>query len=426
MKDLELFLVTNGYTRVGLSSNITLYYQGHIWDLHGYGEKEYFNEEFFWIESFEYIQNFFQGFTHDADLSLVAINHYTNEILVFATYIGTHSLYVNDENMISPSITRLLTSDSKLDYQYLGLIRKFGYNQNDLTPWNNIKRLLPWYMYRWNLHTFYQERTQIQLKPGIGVAFMLPLYLQESINNRLLSIEDKTIGVLLSGWLDSSVVTSLLVKANENLPKPKKLRFFTTENEEDLKYAKEVAKFLKIKLEIITWDDVELRDEELFLANETPVDLGSVVPNIKLFKRISSMWIHTIFTWDGPDELFRWYKRNAEDFDYHMHDINNELVYYHFPRLEKAANYYWINLVTPYITPDIWEMAQQYDVKIYKWDLKEMAHGLIPESVIERTKEPLKNKELREDKVAYQQKFLKRFISYAETITWESIQTIKR
>jgi hypothetical protein len=41
------------------------------------------------------------------------------------------------------------------------------------------------------------------------------------------------------------------VKANENLPKPKKFRFFTTENAEDLKYAKEVAKFLKIKLEII-------------------------------------------------------------------------------------------------------------------------------------------------------------------------------
>ena len=426
MSDMELFLGSNWFTRVWLSSNIALYYQGHIWDLHGYWEKEYLNEEFFWIESLEYIQNFFQWFNHDADLSIIAVDRNTNWVLVFTTYIGTHSLYVNEDNLIWPSITRLLTSNSKLDYQYLGLIRKFGYNQNDLTPRNNIKRLLPWFIYRGNLYTFYKERTQIQLQPKKSVAFMLPLYLQESINNRLLSIEDKTIGVLLSWGLDSSVVTSLLVKANENLPKPKKLRFFTTENEEDLKYAKEVAKFLKIKLEIIPWDDVELRDKELFLANETPVDLGSVVPNIKLFKRISSMWIHTIFTWDGPDELFRWYKRNAEDFDYHMHDINNELVYYHFPRLEKAANYYWIDLVTPYITPDIWEMAQSFDVKIYKWDLKEMAHWLIPESVIERTKEPLKNKELREDKVAYQHKFLQRFISYAQDLPWEFTRTTKR
>jgi hypothetical protein len=49
-----------------------------------------------------------------------------------------------------------------------------------------------------------------------------------------------------------------------------------------------------------------------------------------------------------------------------MHDINNELVYYHFPRLEKAARYQGIDLVTPYITPDIWNMAQAFEVRIYK------------------------------------------------------------
>jgi hypothetical protein len=57
-----------------------------------------------------------------------------------------------------------------------------------------------------------------------------------------------------------------------------------------------------------------------------------------------------------------------------MHDINNELVYYHFPRLQKAAKYQHIDLVTPYITPEIWEMAQAFDVKIYKGNLKDMAH----------------------------------------------------
>jgi hypothetical protein len=57
-----------------------------------------------------------------------------------------------------------------------------------------------------------------------------------------------------------------------------------------------------------------------------------------------------------------------------MHDINNELVYYHFPRLQKAARFQHVNLVTPYITPDIWDMAQAFDVKIYKGNLKDMAH----------------------------------------------------
>lgn len=424
---MEDLLIHEWFIRVWLSSNICLYYKGHIWDQQGYGEKEFLYEEFRWIESLEEIQRFFKRFHQDADLSLIALDRFTNEILVYMSPIGTHSLYVNDMNNISPSINSLITRNSKLDYQYLGLIRKFGYNQNDLTPYTNIKRLLPGFMYRGIINKFYFERTQIKIMDKINTGFLLPLYLDESIRNRLLSIEDKTIWVLLSGWLDSSVIASLLVRHNSSLSKPKKLRFFTTENAEDLKYAKEVAKFLKIKLEVIPWDDVELEDWELFSSNETPVDLGSVVPNIKLFKRISSMGIHTVFTGDGPDELFRWYRRNSEDFDYHMHDINNELVYYHFPRLEKAARYQDIDLVTPYITPNIWNMAQSFEVKMFKGDLKEIAHWLIPESVIERVKEPLKNKDLREDKVTYQHNFLKRFISYAEMLlSWESTQTTKR
>jgi hypothetical protein len=71
-------------------------------------------------------------------------------------------------------------------------------------------------------------------------------------------------------------------------------------------------------------------------------------------------------------------------------------------------------------------MAQSFDVKIYKGNLKDMAHWLIPESVIERIKEPLKNKDLREDKVLYQHTFLKRFISYAQNLLWEYTQTTKK
>lgn len=423
---MEKLLLQEGFTRVWLSSWISLYYQGHIWDLHWYGEKQFFNEEFFWIESLYPLQEFLKDFhKHDADISIIAVDHVMNEAIIYATPIWTHSLYINDQNLVSPSINSLINENSVLDYQYLGLIRKFGYNQNDLTPWKNIKRLLPWFIYRWNVNRFYDEMVKTRITKKINVWFMLPLYLDESIVNRLSSIDDKVIWVLLSWGLDSSIIAAKLLQFNEHLSKPKKIRFFTTENAEDLTYAKEVAKFLKIKLEIIPNDDVEVMASEIFEANETPIDLGSVVPNIKLFKRISSMWIHTVFTWDGPDELFRWYRRNAEDFDYHMHDINNELVYYHFPRLEKAARYYNIDLVTPYITPDIWNLAQDFKINIYKNDLKNLAHWLIPESVIDRIKEPLKNKQIREDKIAYQHKFLNDFIQYSLQ-KWESIQTTKK
>lgn len=414
------------YDKISLSSNIIVYYSWRIWDT-TIPEFEYIRDELYWAETLYDIQNFVKTLVNiDSDLNLIAIDYYTNRELVYLNPIGTKPLYVNSKSQFSPSINKLVNEDSELDYQYLGQIRWFGYNQNDLTPWKNIKRLLPGYIYEWNINTFYFSNTHTQLCDMINTAFMLPTYLAESVNKRLKKVEDNTIWVLLSGWLDSSLITSILVKANEYADNPKNLRFFTTENAQDMDYAKEVADFLWIKLEVISWDDVELTKAEIFEVNETPIDLGSVVPNMKLFKRISSMWIKTIFTGDGPDEMFRWYRRNAEeDFDYHESDMKNELVFYHFPKLEKASRYYWIELVTPYITPKIWNMALSFDVKPYKQDLKDFAHWLIPESVIARPKEPLKNNSIREDKASYQHKFLVDFISYSK-LPWGSTQTIKK
>ena len=414
------------YDKISLSSNIVVYYSWRIWDT-TIPEFEYIRDELYGAETLYDVQNFVKTLVNmDSDLNLIAIDHYTNRVLVYLNPIGTKPLYVNSRSQFSPSINKLVNEDSELDYQYLGQIRWFGYNQNDLTPWKNIKRLLPGYIYEGNVNTFYFSNTRTQLCDMINTSFMLPTYLAESVNKRLKKVEDETIWVLLSGWLDSSLVTAMLVKANEYADYPKNLRFFTTENAQDMDYAKEVADFLWIKLEIIPWDDVELTKAEIFDINETPIDLGSVVPNMKLFKRISSMWIKTIFTGDGPDEMFRWYRRNAEeDFDYHESDMKNELVFYHFPKLEKASRAYGIELVTPYVTPKIWNMALSFDVKPYKQDLKDFAHWLIPESVIARPKEPLKNNSIREDKASYQRQFLIDFISYSK-LPWGSTQTTKK
>ena len=414
------------YDKISLSSNIVVYYSWRIWDT-SIPEFEYIRDELYGAETLYDVQNFVKTLVNmDSDLNLIAIDYYTNRVLVYLNPIGTKPLYVNSRSQFSPSINKLVNEDSELDYQYLGQIRWFGYNQNDLTPWKNIKRLLPGYIYEGNVNTFYFSNTRTQLCDMINTSFMLPTYLAESVNKRLKKVEDETIWVLLSGWLDSSLVTAMLVKANEYADYPKNLRFFTTENAQDMDYAKEVADFLWIKLEIIPWEDVELTKAEIFDINETPIDLGSVVPNMKLFKRISSMWIKTIFTGDGPDEMFRWYRRNAEeDFDYHESDMKNELVFYHFPKLEKASRAYGIELVTPYVTPKIWNMALSFDVKPYKQDLKDFAHWLIPESVIARPKEPLKNNSIREDKASYQRQFLIDFISYSK-LPWGSTQTTKK
>lgn len=348
----------------------------------------------------------------DAVISLIYVDHEENEVLCYTDFLWQHSLYVNDNWDISWSINELKNYYSVLDYRYLWIIRKFWYNINDLTPYVNIRRLKPGMIYRSKIwKTFRDSRCIEPLYSSKELKLSLFDYLETSLRNRLIKdkYKWKTIWVLVSWWLDSSMIASLLIK---NKPEDVEFKFFTTENAEDSKYAKELAEFLGI--ELIYVNDIELTDEEIFETNETPVDLGSVIPNIKLMKALAAEWIQTVFTWDGPDELLRWYRRNAEDFDYHYHDIFNELTYYHFPRLEKAATKYGIELVCPYTSYSIISYALTKDIKIYKQDLKDIAHWYIPQSIIDRTKEPLKNKAIREDKVAYQHEFLNKFISYAK------------
>jgi asparagine synthetase B (glutamine-hydrolysing) len=178
---------------MGFSSNISLYYTGKVWDL-DYDIKEFLNDNLWGVESLEEVEKFLHSlYKHDTDLNVVAIDNYTNQILVYLDPIGLKSLYVNDENLISSSIEALRNDNSELDYQYLGLVRKFGYNQNNLTPYKNIKRLLPGYMYKGNLNTFYFRTELIKVNSILNTGFMLPLYITESIRNRLNHIEDKVV-----------------------------------------------------------------------------------------------------------------------------------------------------------------------------------------------------------------------------------------
>ena len=347
----------------------------------------------------------------DAVISLIYVDRVEWEILCYTDFLWQHSLYTNINWDVSWSINTLLSPFAELDTRYLGLIRKFGYNVNELTPYTTIRRLKPWMIYRskiWQL--FWDKRIIEPLYASKELKLSLFDYLEASLRRRLINdkYKWKTIWVLVSWWLDSSMIAALLLK---NKPEDVNFKFFTTENAEDSKYVKELAEYLNI--ELINVDQMELSDEEIFDINETPVDLGSVVPNIKLMKALAAEWIQTVFTGDGPDELFRWYKRNAEDFDYHHHDIFNELTYYHFPRLEKAAAKCWIELLCPYTAYPIICYALMKDIKNFKQDLKDICHWYIPESIINRKKEPLKNKAIREDKQAYQYEFLAKFISYA-------------
>jgi asparagine synthetase B (glutamine-hydrolysing) len=143
------------------------------------------------------------------------------------------------------------------------------------------------------------------------------------------------------------------------------------------------------------------------IINETPVDLGSMIPNQIMFELIPDK---VVFTGDGPDEMFGGYRR-IDQYDSQLSDIFEELPFYHFPRLNKSSEYFNKTLCCPYIDRSIVARALTLPLneRTHKKCLKDAYRGLIPDEIIDRKKLPLKNDELRNDPIKYRLKLVDEF-----------------
>ena len=164
-----------------------------------------------------------------------------------------------------------------------------------------------------------------------------------------------------------------------------------------------------IDVNVLSYDMSEVDLKQALYINETPVDLGSMVPNQKMFEMIPET---IIFTGDGPDEMLGGYNR-MDQYDSQLSDTFEELPFYHFPRLNKAAIYYGKTLVCPYLDRSIVSLALKVPLaeRTHKKVLKNAYEGLIPDAIIARKKMPLKNDMLRADPLGYRMMLIKEFKS---------------
>jgi len=124
------------------------------------------------------------------------------------------------------------------------------------------------------------------------------------------TVSDVKIALLLSGGVDSSIIAYVLKSLGVDFIA---FTFGKDENDEELKRARVVAKYLDISLKEITFssNDLEIH-KKLIKAYGEPIYLLPLIFAYKLYKEISKENIKVVLSGNGADELFFGYVSHSK------------------------------------------------------------------------------------------------------------------
>ena len=355
----------------------------------------------------------------DGFWAIVIYNSKTRKITAFTDPLGKKLLYMNSAGEICSEIKGLIRKDSTIDNSYISSVRKWGYNKDPRTPYTDIKRITPNTIIQYDIDspefvTEYREYNKSfnspidELRGADYETHMNWLWdkMEESIKNRLVS-KGYPISVLVSGGLDSSIIAAFLKKLDSEV------NWFSIENGES-EFVDLLSMHLDIPVDFLTYEMDDSKNSEIYKKwNETPVDLGSVLPQYYLFEAIRNKnEYRMVISGDGADELFGGYKR-IHEYDSQGSDIFEELTYYHLPRLDKMSMAHTLELRSPFLNLDIVRFACHLPLEWRKDKkiLKDTFGPMLPDGIVNREKAPLKNPSIKKDKLTYRQKAVDLFLS---------------
>ena len=357
--------------------------------------------------------------TWDGFWAIVVYDSNTQDVIAFTDPLGKKLLYYSSKGEISSEIKSLAYNQSPIDEVFISGVKKWGYNTDDRTPYKDVKRFLPNTIYSYNLQSSDFKMTypeyygflnypipELEGKSYEDHMEWLWQKMIESVKNRLIS-KNYPISLLVSGGLDSSIIAAILETGTET-----DVTWYTIENGETPYVDILAGKFNK-KVNFLQYEmDEELNQEIYQIWNETPIDLGSVIPQYHLFKAIKQNSNHRIvLSGDGADELFGGYKR-IHEYDSQASDVFHELSFYHLPRLDKMSMAHTLELRNPFLNLEIVRFALHLPLEWRKDKkiLKDTFSPLLPDEIVNRTKAPLKNPGIKEDKIAYRYKAIDLFL----------------
>jgi len=262
--------------------------------------------------------------------------------------------------------------------------------------------------------------------------------LEQAIHRQLMS--DVPFGVLLSGGLDSSIISAIVKKyaarrvetQDEQEAWWPQLHSFSVglDGSPDLKFAKEVANHIGTVHHEVNFTIQEgldaIRDVIYHLETYDITTIRAATPMYLLARVIKSMGIKMVLSGEGADELFGGYlyfhkAPNAEEFHKETVRKLDNLHLYDCNRANKALAAWGVEGRVPFLDKEFIDIAMTInpkdkmagDGKMEKWILRKAFEDCLPESVTWRQKEQFSDgvgygwidalKEMAEEKVSDEQ-----------------------
>lgn len=362
-----------------IDSNPPALFVGEIFNYEDFGYKtdiECAIEEF-WNDT-DTLFNRFHRF--DGFWSFVTMHD--GDIIACTDYLSQKPVYYRTDVEALASEIDVLThfGDVTHDKVFRSNTLKWGYSPDGRTPWNEIKQVPPGhYYYRGQVHKYWDwsKASCNDLRTDLLRATELRLGGQREV------------AVLLSGGLDSTIIYGLLKQLGKDVTA------VHVDNGE--KGFANLALHLNDTMHYVTLDEVS--NMEAVEVHQTPVDLGSVKPQIAMAKKLRELGFYAVMTGDGADELFGGYRR-AKEYDSQASDVFCELPYYHLPKIDRTMMRHTIETRSPFLAPSVVKNALSVPYHLRDGEkkvLKKTFKDIVPQEIIDRDKHPLKTDKIRKD-----------------------------
>ena len=209
----------------------------------------------------------------------------------------------------------ILSGNNKLSVDGIELYFALGFIPKHYSIFENIFKIEPGYIHQFEINDQFCKLIKIEksiFKPENSTQKLsVKNVIHTSVEKRLLS--DVPVTTLMSGGIDSTIITTILNKINPNVDS-----YFVDFNDKKLsekKWANYLTLRNNIKLNTIILDsnNLKIAFKDYYSVYDEPFADYSGIPSTAIFKEVSKKY-KVVLTGDGGDELFYGYPHYYKKF----------------------------------------------------------------------------------------------------------------